>query len=179
VVHPFSHEVFVSHDSSVSVIDASTNSVVTTVPVGDQLSGGTAGLQVAPGSGRIYVAKQFGPSDPGSVFVVDRSTNAVVGGPIPVGVSPSAVAVAPDGSRVLIGNGGSRNISIIDTSTDSVMATVSLDGTADGIAVTSDGSHAYVASQNPALVSVINLATNSVVGTIPVSGNAVGVAITP
>ena len=49
---------------------------------------------------------------------------AVIGSPITVGTHPYGVAVTPDGSRVYIANQSSNNVSVIDTTTNTVTATV-------------------------------------------------------
>ena len=56
---------------------------------------------------------------------------------IPVGISPIAVAITPDGSRAYVVNLGSDTLSIIDTATNLVMATVATQGTCSvAIAIT-------------------------------------------
>src|SRR5260370_29812046 len=58
-----------------------------------------------------------------TVSVVDTSTNTVIA-TIPVGNTPYAVAVRPDGSRAYIGNQNDNTVSAIDTSTNTVIATI-------------------------------------------------------
>src|SRR5205085_178285 len=61
---------------------------------------------------------------------------------IAVGVEPSAVAVAPLGSRIYVANASSNTLSVINTANDSVIATVDLApfGTSpQAIAVTNNG----------------------------------------
>jgi YVTN family beta-propeller protein len=77
-------------------------------------------------------------------------------------------------------NVNSNIVSVIDTATNTVMATVPVGSSPQGIAVTPDGKHAYVANGS---VSVIDTATNKVVATVPVGsasgGASGGVTITP
>jgi YVTN family beta-propeller protein len=69
------------------VIDAATNAVVATVPVGN----GPFGVAVNPAGTRVYVANLFeGP--PGTVSVIDAATNAVVA-TVTVGDLPVAFGV--------------------------------------------------------------------------------------
>jgi YVTN family beta-propeller protein len=44
--------------------------------------------------------------------------------PVPVGTSPSGIAVTPDGAHVYVSNQGSNTVSVIDTASDTVVATV-------------------------------------------------------
>jgi len=71
-------------------------------------------------------------------------------------------------------------ISVIDTATNTVVATIPARGTA-GIAITPSGSQAYVTSPGAGTVSVIDTVTNTVVATISLgtNQNPFGVAITP
>ena len=109
---------------------------------------------------------------------------------IPVGSSPSGVAVTPDGGKVYVTNTGTGEspgtVSVISTATDTVIATITIDrgtaGTAgsEGVAVTPDGSKVYVASDDEAgSISVINTATNMVAAKFSDGGVApFGVAVT-
>jgi YVTN family beta-propeller protein len=102
---------------------------------------------------------------------------------ITVGTNPYGVAVSPDGKHVYAGNGGSNNVSVIDTTTPppSVVATITVGTFPVGVAVTPDGKHAYVANLNSNSVSVIDTTTTplSVVATITVGTNPYGVAVSP
>ena len=60
-----------------------------------------------------------------AVTVIDTLTNAVLS-TIPVGSSPTRVAVTQDGARVYVANTGGSSVSVIDTSTNAVVATVPL-----------------------------------------------------
>ena len=49
-----------------------------------------------------------------------------------------------------VANGGSNTVSVIDTATKTVVATVGVGSVPDGIAVTPDGTHVYVANSSSA-----------------------------
>ena len=68
---------------------------------------------------------------------------------------------------------------MIDTATNTVVATVPVGTNPIGVAITPDGKHAYVTNFTSNNVSVIDTATNTVVATVPVGNNPVGVAVTP
>ena len=70
-------------------------------------------------------------------------------------------------------------VSVIDTATNTVVATVAVGSLPTGVAVTPDGTHVYVANSNDNTVSVIRTATNTVVKTIPVGTFPDYVAVTP
>jgi YVTN family beta-propeller protein len=80
-------------------------------------------------------------------------------------------------------NTPSNTVSVIDTATNNVVATVPVGNGPFGVAVTPDGKRAYVAnigfSAFSNTVSVIDTATNTVVATVTVGFQPIGVAITP
>ncbi len=73
----------------------------------------------------------------------------------------------------------SNSVSVIDTATNTVVATITAGSSPIGVAITPDGARAYVANQIAGTVSVINTVSNTVVATITLGGSPFGVAITP
>ena len=80
-----------------------------------------------------------------------------------------------------ITNSGSNTVSVIDTTTNSVTATVNANGLNNpfGVAVTSDGSTVYMANNGNHNVSVINTTNNTAYISVNVGNNPFGVAVTP
>jgi YVTN family beta-propeller protein len=172
--------------NSVSVIDTAINTVVATVPVGAPFD-----IAITSDGTRAYVTNIFS----NTVSVIETATNTVVA-TIPVGVNPIGVAITPDGNndnshkdedkdkdnnniRAYVTNEGSNSVSVIDTATNTVIATVPVGLAPFGVAITPDGTQAYVANKNSNTVSVIDTATNTVVATTPVGPLPLWVAITP
>lgn len=128
-----------------------------------------------------------GNYDNDTVSVIDTATNQVVGSPIPVGDSPSTMAVTPNGKTLYVGAEGSKgnNVTVVNTQNNQVVATIPLtyEGTdvpASTIAISPDGKTAYVLSYEVEGILVIDLQTNQIVGpAIPVGGNPWGVAFSP
>ena len=81
-------------------------------------------------------------------------------------------------TRAYVTNSQDNTVSVIDTATNTVVATVPVGVNPSGIAITPDGTRAYVATEL-GTVSVIDTATNTVVATIPIGGEPLGIAITP
>src|SRR5215471_10814327 len=132
--------VYPNFSNSVTVIDTTTNKVVTTVDVGLA----PAGVAVTPDGSKVYVANR---AVSGTVSVIDTATNAV-SATIAVGSNPVGVAVNPDGSKVYVANQSRHStVSVIDTSTSSVSTTIDVGPTPFGVAVTPDGSKVYVANE--------------------------------
>jgi len=70
-------------------------------------------------------------------------------------------------------------VSVIDTATNTVTATVAIGASPYGVAVSPDGSHAFVTDYSEHTVFVINTATNAFAGVINVGGTPYEVAFSP
>ena len=79
---------------------------------------------------------------------------------IPAQAQPFAYVANPD----------SNSVSVIDTASNTVVATVRVVGCPNGVAITPDGFRAYVTDQCNGSVSVIDTASNTVVATVGGSG---------
>ena len=88
----------------------------------------------------------------------------------------SQVALAQ--TRAYVANFGSNNVSVIDTSSNTVIATVMVGSQPQGIAVTPDGANVYVANCGGD-VWVIDTSTNKVATKFPAGACPTGVVITP
>jgi YVTN family beta-propeller protein len=96
---------------------------------------------------------------------------------------PSIIVNSPDGTRVYALYEGAvgfpSTVVVIDTSSNTVVATISPVGEAPlGLAITPDGKTLYVADQIHAVL-IVDTASNTVTGTIPVTGFPASLAITP
>src|SRR5271157_1946700 len=78
-----------------------------------------------------------------------------------------------------ITNSGSNNVSVIDTATNTVTATVSVGYNPIGVAVIPDGTKIYVINYGSNNISIIDIATNNVTATVNVGNDPWGVAVTP
>jgi YVTN family beta-propeller protein len=65
-----------------------------------------------------------------------------------------------------VANSGGNDVSVINTATNTVVATVNVGLLPQGIVISPNGALAYVANGNSNTVSVINTATNTVVATV-------------
>jgi YVTN family beta-propeller protein len=111
--------------------------------------------------------------------VIDTATNSVIGGPIAVGPYPSGIVFNAQGTRAYVtnwSNGFFGTVSVIDTSTNSAIATIAVDRGPRGIALGSGDTRLYVAQQDGS-ISVIDTSSNTVIGSIPVMNDAFELAI--
>lgn len=104
-------------NNSVSIIDTSTNSVVTTLPVGNT----PTCVQITPDGTQAYVASVTN----NTVSVINRATNTVTATiPLPGALRPVGLAITPDGTKVYVTNINSGNVSVISTATNTVITTI-------------------------------------------------------
>src|SRR5439155_26912732 len=85
-----------------------------------------------------------------------------------------AVAITPDGRFAYVVNLTSNDVSVINTATNTVAATVAVGFGPFGVAITPNGAFAYVTAFGDrcanGVVWVISTATNAVVATVPLAG---------
>src|SRR6516164_7921802 len=100
--------VYPNFSNTVTVIDTTTDKVVTTVDVGLA----PAGVAVTSDGSKVYIANE---AVKGTVSVIDTATDSV-STTIDLGLTPIGVAVAPDGSKVYVANEAvNGTVSVIDT----------------------------------------------------------------
>jgi YVTN family beta-propeller protein len=133
--------------NTVSVINTGTNTVVATIPVGNM----PYSVRITPNGTRAYVV---GPGL-GNVAVINTQTNTVVA------TSPAfgyAVEFTPDGTRAHVTNGS--NAQIVNTATNGVIGTISLDTGNTGLPLS--------IAMSPGPTRVISLSGNLVFGAVKV-----------
>ena len=109
---------YITGGNQVSVIDTGTNTVVTSIVVGNAATSAA----VTPDGTKVYVTRRL---EVGKVAVIQASTNTLLT-TIDVGEFPSDVAISPDGTTAWVANlsfTGNNTVSRIDTSTDTVTDT--------------------------------------------------------
>jgi YVTN family beta-propeller protein len=74
----------------------------------------------------------------------------------------------------------SNSVSVIDTATNTVVATIAVGSRPFGVAVSPDGLRVYVANYAGSSVSVIDTAANAVIATVPLASLfPIGIAVSP
>jgi len=86
---------------------------------------------------------------------------------------------APCAVVAYVSNFGGNNVSVLDTSTNRVVAIVTVGSGPHGVAVNPAGTRAYVANTASHNVSVIDTSNNTVVATVTVGSTPHGVAVNP
>src|SRR5437773_2135758 len=110
--------------STLSVVDTSTNTVVNTI----SLPGATPyGIVFSHDGNFAYVTSFF----TNTVLAVDLTTNTVAHSAA-VGGAPAQLSLTPDGGHLYVANNGDVTISVIDTATFQVVATIPLGSAPQG-----------------------------------------------
>ena len=158
---------------TVSVISTATNAVTATI----QTNTNATEVAITPDGAFAYVTNALEDN----VTVINTSTNGITT-TIPVGGCPWGIAFTPDGAFAYVVNAapanvphgpvgcpiaGDGSVSVIDTATNRVVATVGAGlsfGFLNSVTITPDGASAYVGNCGPA-VCVIDTTTNTVTAT--------------
>jgi YVTN family beta-propeller protein len=99
-----------------------------------------------------------------------------------VALRSTRAAAAPPAATVTLAYATSfraNTVSVIDTATNKVVATIPVGSGPEGVAFTPDGTRVYVPNELSGTASVIDTATNTVFATVPVGTMPFGVAVTP
>lgn len=176
------------NNSQLFVIDTAANTVVNSASFGRNF---LLAIAISPDGNNLYLATEATTLSQSAILVVDANTLATVTA-VATGHLLFDMALSADGSTLYGSDesgfiGGSNGVLVVDTASNTVIATVPLPNNTfvTGIAVTPDGQHVYVedftlARPTNSTVTVINTADNSVNTTIPGDGlTLTALAITP
>ncbi len=156
--------------NSLTVLDAKTNRVITTL-VG---IGSPHNVQLSPDNRTVWAVS--GSRD--MALAIDAETYAVKGA-VPTGAMPVDIVLTPDGRRVYVANGGDNSVTAIDAATMKPVATIPAGKLPDGLKPSPDGRWVFVANRNDTKVSVIETSTNTRVAAIEVGRSPAQVAFSP
>ena len=87
------------------------------------------------------------------------------------------VVLTPDGSKAYVSDFGDKEVSVINTSTDSLLTTFAVGRNPSDIALTSDGAKGYVANMGSNSVSVVDTSLNSATSSVKVGRNPAEVVL--
>ena len=139
---------FVSHSTIVQVVDLKTGQLVGTV----NETPGVHGIAIAPDLNKAFISE--GRS--GSVKIINLQTLAVIADVKVTGQNPDAIIYDQFSKKVFTFNGSSSNSTVLDATTNEVIATISLEGKPEFPA--SDGKgKLYVNIEDKSLISVIDV----------------------
>ncbi len=183
--------VYVTNEGSgnLSIIDALSQEVVTTVQLGKR----PRGIRMTPDGKLLYIALSGSPPappgvDPKTLPPPDRSadgigevdtvTNRLVR-IIHAGVDPEDLDISIDGSRIYVANEEHAQLSVVDVKSASIVATVPIGEEPEGVTIRPDGRIVYVTCEGDNAVFAIDTGTNKVLRRIEVGPRPRAVGFLP
>lgn len=118
----------------------------------------------------------------GIIYITESGRNVVgvLGGSpfaitaeVPVGTNPINLTVLPNGKKIYVVNQGDSSVTVIDTTDNSVVATIinPLASSPVWAVPSADSSHVYVVNQGSSNVTIIDATNDSVVATLAVGSS--------
>ena len=164
--------VYVTNEASgnLTVIDASTQSVIATAPLGKR----PLGIVVSPDKKSLYVALSGSPNarprvDRKTLPPPDRSADGIgevdadtykIKRIIRTGSDPEHLAVSSDGKRLYVTNEDASRLSVVDAHSGEIVAMVKVGEGPEGVAVRPDDKVVYMTSEADGAVFAIDTATH-------------------
>jgi len=163
--------VYVTNETSgdLSVIDAASNTVVATIPLGKR----PRGISASPDRTLLYVALSGSPvAGPGvdesklpppdrkadGIGVIDVRQRKLVK-VLPSGSDPEELAISPEGGQLYVANEDAGLLSVIDAKSGQLLRTFVVGGEPEGVGVEPDRHRVWVTSEEDGTASVIDLST--------------------
>jgi|SRR5665647_2179732 len=160
--------------NTVSVINTITNTVISTLPVGNNPDGVAVNIDGT----KVYVTNFGNDSSLGrSVSVIDTATDEVTNMLVDSGngIKPFGVAITPD-ETLYVASYVTNSVYAINPIAEYCFP-INVGSKPLGVAITPNGKWVYVANSGSNNVSVIDTATNTVIKTIPVGNHPYGVTV--
>ena len=154
---PDAKRVFVSdeHGNADAVIDATTNSLVTTIPLG----GGAGNTVFDAGSGHILV----GVHDKNEVVSIDPASAKIIGHHLMPGIeSPHGIALDVEGRRAFVAGEENGKVALVDLSTMKVLHVYPVGKDPDVLAFDAGLKRLYVSAES-GIVSVFRVTADGLV----------------
>ncbi len=148
-----SHKLFVSHSSSVVVIDLKTDKILGEI----KDTQGVHGVAVAPELNRAFTSN----GKENKVSVVDLKTLATIK-KVDVGQGPDAIVYDSGEQEVYAFNGKSQSVSVIKASSGAVVATIPLNGKPESAAVDAKAGKIYLNIEDKNSITVIDTKSHRV-----------------
>ena len=154
-----------------TVVDAATNKVVATIPVG-----GThpRGIAVSPDSRTAYVAVMG--SD--KIVAIDLQAKAVRVF-AHTGDGPRHIVISPDARVLYVTNNGAGTVSEVDRATGKVLRTVKVGTEPRSMAISSDGGALYVVNYASSTMMKIRASDLKILQTVRTDGMPIGITYEP
>jgi YVTN family beta-propeller protein len=156
--------------NNVTVINTSTDQVVTSVLVGS----GPQGVAVDPVNDHVFVTDRYG----GGMSVLNGSTLKVIDS-FTFGSKPEAVAYDDATGDLFVTNNGATDATIISGKTDKVVGGVAVENNPAGVVYDRSNGYVYIANTGSDDLTVVNGTSDAVIGSIHTGVNPENLAVDP
>jgi len=153
------HRLYITHNSRVEVVDSATGKALGAVTGLKS----THGVALNSDGETGYISDGAG----NAIVVFDRKTFAIKA-TVPAGTNPDGIAFEPSTKTVWAFNGRSKNVSVLDTSSNSIIATIALPGKPEFPQV--DGGAVFVNIEDKNAIVKLDASTQKVIATWPLNG---------
>jgi PQQ-dependent catabolism-associated beta-propeller protein len=164
-------------DGTITVIDTTSDQVISTIKVGGRLRG----IHLSPDNKMVGVALST-PSNQqqgeDKIAFIDVESERVAA-QYDAGTDPEQFVLNKDGTQLYIANEDVGTASVTDMKTNKIIATLVVGLEPEGVALSPDGRFVYVTSESSSTVSVIETQTNKVVKTFLVGARPREAAFSP
>jgi YVTN family beta-propeller protein len=110
--------------------------------------------------------------------VIDTANHQVLKAiDLPAGSRPMKVRVSPDNSKVYVSDGRAGTVTVMDSKSYAVLATVKVGTRPWGIALSPDGKYLFSANGPSNDVSVVDLATNKEISRVKAGESPWGITV--
>ena len=158
------HRIYVGNYEKTSVIDTTTNRILTTFP-----SAGSFGtIAVNSALDFVLIGTYDSATSKHSLTTFDVTTNQARSA-APIGSNPREALVNAAGSRAYVANSLPNTISVIDTQSMTTVANVFAGAEPSSLALDESAKRLYIANANSHNISILNTDTNQTIGVIPLS----------
>jgi DNA-binding beta-propeller fold protein YncE len=151
---------YVSHATSVVVVDTTTNTVVGTIAP----TPGVHGIAIAPELGKGFISN--GRENKAAVF--DLKTMKILAS-VDTGANPDAILYEPGHKEVYAFNGNGKSATVFDAATGAVKATIPLPGKPEFAVVDVKAGRIYNNIEDTDAIVAIDTATHKAVSTWPIA----------
>jgi YVTN family beta-propeller protein len=164
-------------DDTASLVDASSGTVLATLPTGE----GPHEVAISPDGARAFVANYGRQSAGSSLSVLDLAGRKVEATwSFGSWSRPHGLALSADGARLYVTSEGSKTLEVVDASTGKIVASLPTAAEASHMVVlTSKPPRAFVANIGSGSVSVFDLQKGERIAVVPTGRGAEGIGATP
>jgi YVTN family beta-propeller protein len=151
---------FISHGMVTQVVDSKAGKLIGTI----QDTKGVHGIALAQEENKAFISC----GKDSSVSIINLATLELIKKVKVTGANPDAILYDKFSNRIFVYNGRSSNATVIDAKTNSVIATIPLEGKPE-FSVSDENGKVYVNIEDKSLISVINSMTLKVENNWPLS----------